>query len=121
MELKDLEVYQLSREVGRDAWLIFKEMDWREKKLLGDQWIRSIDSIGANVAEGFGRYHYLDKNRFNYNARGSLLEAIHWTELMHERELLAPDKFDSFNSKLKSLHFKLNNYINSTKEQANKK
>ena len=121
MELKDLEVYQLSIEVSRDAWLIFREMDWREKKLMGDQWIRSIDSIGANVSEGFGRFYYLDKNRFNYNARGSLLEAIHWTELMRDRELLLPDKFASFDLKLKSLHYKLNNYINSTKEQANKK
>jgi len=43
---------------------------------MGDQFIRSIDSITANIAEGFGRFHFLDRRKFYYNARGSLLEAI---------------------------------------------
>ena len=37
----------------------------------------SIGSIGSNLAEGYGRFHYLDRNKFNYNARGSLIEALH--------------------------------------------
>jgi len=63
----------------------YNELNWQDKKIMGDQFISSIDSIGANIAEGFGRYHYLDKNKFNYNARGSLLEAIYWIDILKER------------------------------------
>ena len=121
MELKDLEVYQLSRELSKDAWSVYKNMDWHERKIIGDQWIRSVDSIGANVAEGFGRFHYLDKNRFNYNARGSLLEVKHWKELLYERKMIDEEIFHNFQSRLDKLHYKLNNYIKSTKEQNSNK
>ena len=35
---------------------------------------RSALSISANIAEGYGRKHTLDKINFYYNARGSLTE-----------------------------------------------
>ena len=81
MELNELEVYKLAAEISNDAWGIYSALHWQDKKIMGDQFISAVDSIGANVAEGFGRYHYLDKNKFNYNARGSLLESIHWLNL----------------------------------------
>lgn len=118
MELKDLEIYNISRKISAEAWKIYEKMDWQIKKTMGNQWISSIDSIGANIAEGFGRYHYLDKNRFNYNARGSLLEAIHWTELLHERERMTAELFKLLISEFEKLHPKLNMYIKSTRSQA---
>src|SRR5689334_140344 len=45
-----------------------------EKYDLADQVRRSSKSIGANIAEGYGRYYYGDNVRFCYNARGSLDE-----------------------------------------------
>jgi len=118
MELKDLEIYKISRKLCAEAWKIYEKMNWQDKKTVGDQWISSIDSIGANLAEGFGRYHFLDKNRFNYNARGSLLEAIHWTELLEERNKLKPDEIKFFASEFQKLYPKLNKYIGSTRGQA---
>jgi len=73
LDLNDLEIYNLAREISCDAWEIYKEMGWQTKRVIGDQFITAIDSTGANIAEGFGRFHYLDRNKFNYNARGSLL------------------------------------------------
>lgn len=85
--LENLQVYTSARELSRIAWEIFDKFDWRLKKIVGDQFIESTDSVGANIAEGYGRYHYLDRIKFFYNARGSLLESKHWLELIVERKL----------------------------------
>jgi len=66
--LKDLEIYQLARELSKIGWDTYKNMDWQTKKVIGDQFIRALDSIGANIAEGHFRYHYLDKIKFFYYA-----------------------------------------------------
>ncbi len=117
MELGDLEIYQLARKITREVWEVYEKLNWRDRKIMGDQFISAVDSIGANTAEGFGRYHYLDKNKFNYNARGSLLESIYWLEILKERGKIDNNSYKSLNERLKSLHKKLNNYINSTKRQ----
>ena len=85
IKLEDLEVYKLSRELSRLGWSIYDRLEWQEKKIMGDQFITATDSFGANIAEGYGRFHYLDKIRFYYHSRGSLAEAIHWLEIMSER------------------------------------
>lgn len=47
-----------------------------EKYVLVDQLRRSSKSVPANIAEGSGRYYYMDNVRFCYNARGSLDETL---------------------------------------------
>lgn len=120
MELNDLEVYKLAKEISKEAWKIYEKLDWQTKKIMGDQFIMSIDSIGSNIAEGFGRFHYLDRNKFNYNARGSLTEAVHWLNLLYQRKKIDDNSHKNLNQKLKRLSVKLNNYITSTKIQNSK-
>ena len=114
ISLKDLEVYQLSRELSKIGWDIYKNMDWQTKKVIGDQFIRALDSIGANITEGYFRYHYLDKVKFYYYARGSLGESCeHWLELLRERELIQDKTFQEIKSIANKLSIKLNNFISS--------
>jgi len=120
VELKDLEIYKIARQISREAWFVYEKLNWQERKVIGGQWITAADSIGANIAEGFGRFHYLDKNKFNYNARGSLIEAVHWTEILLERGKISKEKADLLTFGLEKLNVKLNNYINSTKRQITK-
>jgi four helix bundle protein len=121
IELKDLEVYKLSRKLSTIAWGIFCRMDFMDKKHIGDQFLRSVDSVGANIAEGYGRYHYLDKVRFYYNSRGSHFEAFtHWLELLFEREKISKGEFDSIFETAQILQIKLNNFIKSTITYARK-
>jgi four helix bundle protein len=94
IELKDLNAYKHARTCSRLAWGIYQQFDWETRKVVGHQMIRSADSVGANIAEGYGRFHYLDKNKFYYNARGSLLEVQHWFGLMRERGNIDQEQFD---------------------------
>jgi four helix bundle protein len=115
IQLKDLEVYKLARELSKIGWEIYKDMDWHTQKIIGDQFIRSLDSVGANIAEGYARYHYLDQIKFYYNARGSLGEsADHWLELLLERNLIKNETFQEMKSIADKLLLKLNNFIGST-------
>lgn len=112
--LKDLEVYQLSRELSKISWDVYENMNWQVKKVIGDQFIRSIDSIGANIAEGHARYHYLDKIKFYYYARDSLTESCnHWLELLQERELIQDKTVQEMKLIANKLSIKLNNFISS--------
>ena len=121
IELKNLEVYQISRKLSSVAWEIFCRMDFMDKKHMGDQFLRSVDSIGANIAEGYGRYHYLDKVRFYYNSRASHYEAFtHWLELLFERERITETEFTSIDETALKLQIKLNNFITSTSKNARK-
>jgi four helix bundle protein len=119
--LKELKVYQLARKLSSKAWNIYSPMSFEEKKIIGDQFIRSTDSIGANIAEGYSRFHYLDKVRFYYNARASQSEATdHWLDLLLERNKIPKDIFDEFASISKELQIRLNNFITHTKDEKEK-
>ncbi len=119
MNLYDLNVYKLSRELSKCAWSVYTTFDYNTKHIMGDQFIRSIDSITANIAEGFGRFHFLDRRKFYYNARGSLLEAITWLDLLYERNLVDKDFYDKINLLLTDLQIRLNNFIQQTTNQNN--
>lgn len=91
--VKDLDVYKLSRELSKLAWEIFNKFNWEDKKIFGIQFIESVDSVGANIVEGYSRFHYLDKIKFYYNSRASLSEANdHWIEIINERKKIAKRK-----------------------------
>ncbi len=93
--LSGLDAYVISREYSTLAWAIYQRLPWQDRKIIGDQMMESVDSIGANIAEGYGRYHYLDKNKFYYNARGSLLESEHWFNLLLERKKISEQEHQS--------------------------
>ncbi|PIU36761.1 four helix bundle protein [Candidatus Roizmanbacteria bacterium CG_4_8_14_3_um_filter_34_9] len=114
LTLESLEVFQLSKQLSSVCWNIYKTLDWKVIKDLKEQFIDSSDSVGANIAEGYGRFHYLDRIKFMYNARGSLLESKYWFDLLIDRKLLKDDSLLKDYLKIfNELKPKLNNFINS--------
>ena len=111
IQLEDLEIYQLARELSKIGWKAYEQFDWQTKKVIGDQFITATDSVGANIAEGYGRYHYLDRIKFLYNSRGSLLEAIHWMSLLKERNLVTEEILQAFMQTADKASPKLQNFI----------
>ena len=61
---------------------------------LVDQVKRSARSVGNNIAEGHGRYHYRDNYRFCSQARGSLMETLDHCIIAHDDSLI-PDELQS--------------------------
>lgn len=77
----------------------------------------SVDSVGANIAEGYGRFHYLEKIHFYFISRASLSEGKeHWLDLGLEREIVTPEEWDEICFIHKPLQIKLNNTITKTYE-----
>ena len=73
---EDLECYQLALQVLKEAYRVAGQLPQEEKYNLADQMRRAVVSVVFNIAEGYGRFHYLDSLRFYYIARGSLNETL---------------------------------------------
>ena len=109
--LEDLEVYQLAESFSNEVWQVVIKWDYLAKDTVGKQLIRSSDSIGANIAEGYGRYHYKENRNVCYFSRGSIMETKSWLIKAHTRELLTEEVFDGLIEKLHLIHLKLNAYL----------
>ncbi len=113
--LNNLEVYKLARWLSTEGWEVYSKLTWQDRKTIGDQFIESLDSVGANIAEGYFRFHYLDKIKFYYISRASLAESCdHWLELLHERNKIKETSYLKIKEIKKTLSIKLNNFITST-------
>jgi len=73
---EDLEFYQLALEVMAKVHEFSKSLPPEEKFDMFSQIRRSSKSVTANIAEGYGRYHYLDSLRAYSIARGELNETL---------------------------------------------
>lgn len=71
-----LEFYQDSLKLLKAAYRLADDLPNHERYNLSTQMRRSACSILLNIAEGYGRYHYLERLRFLYIARGSLAETL---------------------------------------------
>lgn len=116
--LEELDVYQLSMEFGENIWDIAINWSFLAQDTIGKQMIRSSDSIAANIAEGYGRFHYKENKQFCYYSRGSVLETKTWLRKANSRKLITEDQHSLFITKLETIHIKLNAYIKSIGRQA---
>ncbi len=74
---EDLECWQAGRDLRMFvASVVVPALPRAERTRLGDQLLRAARSITANIAEGYGRFHYLDNSKFCSNARGSCCEVL---------------------------------------------
>ena len=73
---ESLDAYKLALKVVQEAYSVSRNLPSEEKYSLANQIRRAAVSVPLNIAEGYGRYHYLDSLRFYYIARGSLEEVL---------------------------------------------
>ena len=89
MELSEFKVYQKAMEVAEVCWNYVMKWEYFEKDKVGKQLVRAVDSIAANLSEGFGRYHYKEAKNFGYYSRGSLYETTTWLKKAVNRGLIS--------------------------------
>jgi four helix bundle protein len=115
LKVEDLEIYQMAEDLSDRIWELCIRLDYFAKDTVGKQMVRAADSISANIAEGHGRYHFNDRLRFCYYARGSLLECRSWLFKAIRRNLIK-NKIEEITEIIEILPKRLNAYIGSIKK-----
>lgn len=113
----DLEIWKLATELTVLVYKLTKEFPRVEQHGLINQIRRSSSSVGANIAEGFGRYHYKEFIKFLYNSRGSLQETKHWMILSQQLGYVTTSIADEIVEMIDKINVKINNSINATEKQ----
>ena len=73
---QELETWKMARSFRNEIRTLVLSFPMEEKFRLSDQMTRASRSITANIAEGYGRYHYQENIQFCRTARGSLSETL---------------------------------------------
>lgn len=114
LKLNDIDAYKASFNLSNSVFEIVSRWDNFPRDTVGRQFVRSVDSISANIAEGFGRYFRKDKVNFYRYSSGSAQEALDWNEKARKRKLLTKDEYDYIFNTLIILPKSINSLIRYT-------
>lgn len=112
--LGDVEAYRVSFSLSNKVWDVVLQWSYLAQSTVGTQFIRAVDSISANLAEGFGRHGKKDKIKFYRIARGSLMEALDWNEKAKVRRLITLEQYQEIFAQLQQLPKSINTLIKYT-------
>jgi four helix bundle protein len=90
---EDLDVWKVCRNLRTQIATITHAFPKDEQYRLRDQLIRASRSVTANIAEGYGRFHYTENIQFARLARGSLYEIIDHLTVAQEEKLISDETF----------------------------
>jgi four helix bundle protein len=114
---EDIRVLKAAEEVADVIYKTSSQWDDFARDVVGKQIARAADSIGANIAESFGRFHFGEKIQFLYYARGSPFETKYWLNRSETRKLMNSDEKQKITTRLTDIARQLNNFISSLKSQ----
>jgi len=115
--LNDISAYKISFALSNYVWGVIIKWNYFEKDTIGKQFVRAVDSISANLAEGFGRYGKKDKIHFYRYSFGSVKESQDWNEKSKVRNLLSHDDYKYISEELAKLPREINFLIKFTDEK----
>ncbi len=115
MTFEDLQVLMAAESIADSIWKRVIQWDEFAKDVVGKQITRSADSIGANIAESFGRHGFGEKLQFLYYSRGSLFETKYWLNRAQVRGLINSKETHEYVDGLTSLVRQLNTFAGGLK------
>ncbi|MFL5788929.1 MAG: four helix bundle protein [Flavisolibacter sp.] len=114
----ELPVYKKCREFRKEVSYIVKtQFPKEEKYLLSSQILDSVRSVTANIAEGFGRFHYQENIQFCRQSRGSLSETMEHIITGFDEGYIEKLLLNKLNTSYKNCLKELNGYIKYLKDQ----
>ncbi|MEI8061250.1 MAG: four helix bundle protein [Candidatus Berkelbacteria bacterium] len=114
LQLNDLEAYKTAFNLSNYVWDCVSKWDHFSKTTIGRQFTEAVDSVSANIAEGFGRFGKRDKINFYRYSFGSVKESLDWNEKAKIRKLLTNDEYDHIFQELDKLPLLINQLIKYT-------
>ncbi len=114
LKLNDIESYKTGFKLSNYIWDIVIKWNFFDKDTVGKQFTRAIDSVSANISEGFGRYYKKDKILFYRYAKGSVFESLDWNEKSRVRSLTTTEQYNYIFSELQKLPKQINELISYT-------
>lgn len=111
LKLNDIEAFRISFHLSNYVWDVVLKWSNFSQRTVGEQFVRAVDSISANVAEGFGRYGKKDKIKFYRYSQGSLSESLNWNEKSKVRKLLSREEYNFIFTELQKLPKAINSLI----------
>jgi four helix bundle protein len=109
--LDTLEVYISAKAYRKEVMMTANTFPKEENFLLAAQTKDSARSVTANIAEGYGRYHYQEAIQFCRIARGSLLETYDHLSSALDENYITEDRFNELKKQYENVLKMLNGYI----------
>jgi four helix bundle protein len=116
---EDLEVYAAAREFRKAMYCVAKSLPNIERFGLASQIRRAALSLINNIAEGHGRYHYLDQIKFTLQSRGSLEELIDDLNACEDEKYVSTEDISSLKQQGWRVRQLLDGYIRYLRQQIN--
>lgn len=104
-------MYKACRSFRKEISMLVKSFPKEERFLLTAQLLDAARSITANIAEGFGRFHYQENIQFCRQSRGSLSETMEHLITAYDDEYIDKVTLEDFNKKYKCCLKEINGYI----------
>ncbi len=117
LTLDKIDAYVISYKLSNYIWNVVMKWDNFSRWTIGKQLATASDSISANIAEGFGRYHKKEKIHFYRYSFGSLEETKDWIRKAITRGLLTESDKVYIVNELEKLPKELYHLINYTNEK----
>ena len=114
---EDLDVYKKAREFRKRMYAVARKLPDSEKYELGRQIHRAAVSLTNNIAEGHGRYHYLDEIKFQLQSRGSLAELLDDLNVCQDEDYLPITEIVELKERAKEVQRLINGYIRFLRER----
>ena len=114
LKLSDIESYRISFHLSNYVWDIVINWNSFFQRTVGEQFVRAVDSISANIAEGFGRYGKKDKIKFYRYSQGSLNESLDWNQKSKVRKLISKEEYEHIFTELQKLPKAINALVSFT-------
>lgn len=112
-----LEVYKSARNFRKEIALLVKAFPKVEEYNLKSQIVRSSRSITANIAEGYGRFHYQEFIQFCRQARGSLSETLEHLICAHDEQYITDEQLTALRIEFNNILKLLNGFISYLQKQ----